>query len=72
MAKSRLPWLNRKRALGSLPYNAKPELLPEARARHERTLEAVSSRPWFGEHLRRLSSIMLPLGHDNPVDIWVR
>src|SRR5438132_7550597 len=25
--------------------NARPELLPEAGARHERTLEAVSSRP---------------------------
>jgi hypothetical protein len=29
-------------------HNAKPELLPEAGARHERTLAAVSSRPWFG------------------------
>ena len=28
--------------------NARPELLPEAGARHERTLEAVSSRPLFG------------------------
>jgi hypothetical protein len=27
--------------------NAEPELLPEAGARHERTLEAVSSRPLF-------------------------
>jgi hypothetical protein len=35
------PWLSRK-------PNARPELLPEAGARHERTLEAVSSRPWFG------------------------
>jgi hypothetical protein len=26
--------------------NARPELLPEAGARHERTLEAVSSRPF--------------------------
>jgi hypothetical protein len=31
-----------------LAPNAKPELLPEAGARHERTLAAVSSRPWFG------------------------
>jgi hypothetical protein len=28
--------------------NARPELLPEAGARHERTLEAVSSRPFIG------------------------
>jgi hypothetical protein len=28
--------------------NARPELLPEAGATQERTLEAVSSRPWFG------------------------
>jgi hypothetical protein len=28
--------------------NARPELLPEAGARNERTLEAVSSRPLFG------------------------
>jgi hypothetical protein len=27
--------------------NAGPELMPEAGARDERTLEAVSSRPWF-------------------------
>jgi hypothetical protein len=31
--------------------NARPELLLEAGARHERTLEAVSSRPLFGEVL---------------------
>ena len=29
--------------------NAKPELLPEAGATKERTLEAVSSRPLFGQ-----------------------
>src|SRR5262252_2967615 len=29
--------------------NAGPELRLKAGARHERTLEAVSSRPWFGE-----------------------
>jgi hypothetical protein len=28
--------------------NARPELLPEADATQERTLEAVSSRPLFG------------------------
>ena len=28
--------------------NARPELLPEAEARDERTLVAVSSRPLFG------------------------
>ena len=28
--------------------NAGPELRLEAGARHERTLEAVSSRPWLG------------------------
>ena len=28
--------------------NARPELLPEAGATEERTLEAVSSRPWLG------------------------
>ena len=27
---------------------ARPELLPEAEARHVQRLEAVSSRPWFG------------------------
>jgi hypothetical protein len=40
-----------------LAPNARPELLPEAEARHERTLEAVSSRPWLGgawECLERL------------------
>jgi hypothetical protein len=31
--------------------NAKPELLPEAGVRYERTLEAVSSRPLFGTAL---------------------
>ena len=31
-----------------LEPNAGPELLLEAGARHKRTLEAVSSRPWFG------------------------
>ena len=36
--------------------NARPELLPEAGARHERTLEAVSSRPLFG-WLRRLHGL---------------
>src|SRR3979409_1804246 len=30
--------------------NAGPELLPEAGARYERTLEAVSSRPMLGFH----------------------
>jgi hypothetical protein len=34
-------------ASSSLP-NARPELLLEAGARHERTLEAVSSRPLLG------------------------
>jgi hypothetical protein len=32
----------------SLAANARPELRLEAGARHERTLEAVSSRPLFG------------------------
>jgi hypothetical protein len=31
-----------------LKPNARPELLPEAEARHERTLAAVSSRPFIG------------------------
>jgi hypothetical protein len=31
--------------------NARPELLLEAGARHERTLEAVSSTPLFGDVL---------------------
>ena len=30
------------------PPNARAQLLPEAGARHERTLEAVGSMPWFG------------------------
>jgi len=30
-----------------LPPNARPELLPKAEARYERTLEAVSSMPLF-------------------------
>src|SRR2546426_8517805 len=32
----------------AIPPNARHELLPEAGARHERTLEAVSSMPLFG------------------------
>jgi hypothetical protein len=36
-----------------LTPNARPELLPEAEARHERTLEAVSSRPWLGLRISR-------------------
>ena len=34
-------------------HNARPELLLEADARHERTLEAVSSRPLLGRAWHR-------------------
>ena len=35
--------------------NARAHLLPEAGARHERTLEGVGSRPWFGKDLAWMS-----------------
>jgi hypothetical protein len=36
----------------NIPPNARPERPPEAGARDERTLEAVSSRPLFGSLCR--------------------
>src|SRR5678815_5199756 len=39
------------------PPNAAPQPLPEAGARHERTLEAVGCRRLFGKDLARLSEL---------------
>jgi len=51
------------RSLVGCSPNARPELLPEAGARDERTLEAVSSRPLFGAGLARaLGMGTAPLG----------
>jgi hypothetical protein len=37
--------------------NAGPEPRLEAGARHERTLEGVGSRPWFGSVRRRITTL---------------
>jgi len=58
--------------------NARPELLPEAEARHGRTLEAVSSRPLFGAGTDRnpaqgfLPSPFLSQGKPIPTQICLR
>jgi len=50
----------------TLRSNARPELLPEAGARHERTLKAVSSRPLLGRPGTDCRLYRPPQGHGQP------
>jgi len=51
--------------------SAGPELLPEAEARHERTLEAVSSRPLLGAGSGRSRAFpSQPSGAGTPLRLW--